>query len=351
MTAIVRHSRSPFRLIACVCALVLSACSSGDSGVPDEELGGLVVAATGGDRAIDMERLRHHSDELVRAAQMPHARVGELISSHRYRGKVHLQVHEGAADSAEPVEDLKLETTIELAADGSYRARSENSKEYGREVVYSDGWLYLAPRYSKFHKRAPESGTEPADIRSAMFSELGAHLELIAAGFDVEDQGSGESSAGESTADESADTARAVRKLAIAKAESPRKNSPETRKHRAWRASIDVTEASGELAVDTQTGVVLHGRVHGALTFQRDGREFTMTFDVEHDIVDIGADIAIAAPADDRWVATPLRRREVEERDRLLEGIAPPTPKKKSNQSAAEGGASGSNGAPRGESK
>jgi hypothetical protein len=52
-----------------------------------------------------------------------------------------------------------------------------------------------------------------------------------------------------------------------------------------------------------------------------------MTFAVEHTIEAIGESAAITAPAAEKWVATPLRSREAEERDALLKGIAPATRK------------------------
>lgn len=317
MTAMLRSSRSTnWHLNNALCAGLIAAltgCPSGDGGVPDEALGGLVVAPANQERAIDMERLRKHPDELLRAAQLSHAQIATKLGSHRFTGSVKIEVKEDDA----VVESLDVTTHIELAADGSYQARSENSREYGRQVIFKDGALYLAPRYSRFHKRAPESDAEPVEIRNDMYQELAAHLELIQRGINVEDRGSGRR-----------DDGRDVRTLGIVKAAADRPVSqPERLSQRKWRDAIAVTEASGELAVDVQTGAVLHAEVRAGVTFTRDDRRFTMTFDIVHDIADIGADIAIAAPPDDRWVPTPLRRTEVEMRDRLLEGIAPPTRK------------------------
>lgn len=366
MTAMLRFNRSsnayltawPAAVTVVGLAMGLAACPSSDTGVPDEALGGLVIAPENQPREIDMERLRQHPDELIRAAQLTHVQVGARLGSHRFAGSVKIEVKEGDAI----VESLAVQTHIDLAADGGYRAISENSRDYGREVIFKDGSLYLAPRYSRFHKRAPENASEPAAIRSEMFSELAAHLELLQRGIDVEDRGTGPLSqpAGQPDAqsdaqsdaqaegqpDTQADTqaaARTVRTIGIVKAPADRPvTAPEQMSQRKWRDTIAIAEASGEIAVDVQTGVVLHAEVRGGVTFERDGRRFTMTFDVAHDIADIGTDIAIAAPPDDRWVATPLRRKEVEMRDRLLKGIAPPTrkfdPKPAANGEKARGG-------------
>ena len=312
-------------------ALSLAACSASDTGVADEELGGLVLASGADNQPVRLGRVGYDVAELGRVAHTSHERVGQLLGAHRYRSTSSIVVREGDAI----VESLETDTFIELADSGDFRARNENSRDYGREVFFTGGFLYLAPRYSRFHRRAPERMAEPAQIRNQIYGDLGAHLELLTRGIEIEEQASG-------TRGETGDP-RQVRNITVKKSERTRPPArPTELRHRAWRDSIDVVEASGELALDEETGVVLHALVHGAVTFERDGRSFVMTFDVEHDIADIGAEIAIAAPPDDAWVATPVRRREVDERDRLLQGIAPPTrkvePRKRSTTSASKPG-------------
>ncbi len=296
-------------------------CSGESTGVPDEQLGGLVIPTSQSRRAVDVQRVHTDPDELVHAALMPHDAVARQLGAHRYRSEARVVIRDardGTAEDALPLETLNIETRIEITDAGDYRAVSENSREYGREVVFVGGFLYLAPRYSRFHRRAPEHSTEPARIRSDMYGDLGAHLELVRRAIELQD----------TVGKAQTTTGRRIHSVEITKAPNVRPAATRERlTHRTWRDNIIVRDVNGELSVDVETGIVLHASLHGAVTFQRDARQFVMTFDVDHEIDDIGARIDVAAPADDRWVSTPLRSREVTERDQLLNGIAPPTRK------------------------
>ena len=66
-------------------------------------------------------------------------------------------------------------------------------------------------------------------------------------------------------------------------------------------------------------------KVAGAIEFTRDNRPFKMQVTSARTADAVGAAIAIAAPPANEVVATPERAREADDRDALLEGIAPPT--------------------------
>lgn len=295
---------------ALVSALVVAfGCTGSGSGIPDDELGSLVLGSDTRGRGIDVARAGRDADELLRAALLPHERVRQALGAHRFRSKVSTRVSAGGQE----VEALEVETSIDTAADGAFHARSQNSRDYGFEVVFAGGDLYLAPRYSRFHRRAPERASEPEDIRANMYGELGAHLELLARALTVDDRGVQPLGG------------RSAHQLAITKAARAREPAGEVLEHRKWRDTVIVDEARGELFLDQETGIPLRAMVHGAVSFERDGQHFVMSFDVEHEISDIGAAVQVEAPPEDRWVRTPLRSTEVDERDLLLEGIAPPT--------------------------
>lgn len=312
------HANAVVSVALCLSALVIeSACSTEGAGVPDEQLGGLVQSTTVQRRAIDKHRVHKDVDELVHAATLPHDQVTRLLGAHRYRSSARVVVREGDGTESDPIVDtLNVDTRIEMSAEEDFHAVNENSKEYGREVRFVDGFLYIAPRYSQFHRRRPERSVEPVRIRADMYGDLGAHLELIARGIAIADAESIDGS-----------SRRPTRTVRIQTAAMRPVNRSEAFAHRSWRDRVQVQEASGELTVDTETGIIVRASIRGALTFARDARKFAMTFDVSHAITDIGATIGVSAPADDRWVSTPLRSREVAERDQLLDGIAPPTRK------------------------
>jgi hypothetical protein len=70
--------------------------------------------------------------------------------------------------------------------------------------------------------------------------------------------------------------------------------------------------------------VPLSVKLTGTVVFTRDGRRFTMKVSVDSSASEIGRAAAIAAPPADQVVSTPERLREVDDRDFLLQGIAPP---------------------------
>jgi len=84
-----------------------------------------------------------------------------------------------------------------------------------------------------------------------------------------------------------------------------------------------VEELAGEVVLDVEKGVPLSVKLVGAVGFARDGRRFRMRVSITAAIGPIGA-TPISAPPDGEVVATPERLREVDDRDYLLQGIAPP---------------------------
>ena len=75
--------------------------------------------------------------------------------------------------------------------------------------------------------------------------------------------------------------------------------------------------------IDADKGVPLAAKLTAAVAFSREGRRFTMKVALEAAITKIAAS-EIAAPAEAEVIASPTRRGEVDERDYLLNGIAPP---------------------------
>lgn len=265
---------------------------------------------------IDVARAARDADELVRAALSPHHRAAAALGAHAVRATTRLEVREGDSTALE----LTVETAIEIDASGAFHAVSNNSRDYGREVFYTGGQLYLAPRYSKLHRRAPESPDEPQRILDDLAGELGAHLELLSRSLAVEDRGA------------VTHAGRAAQRIGLARAAKPRRPSglPAGQARgpdEAWRDELVADAIEGEVILDSSTGAPLAGTVRGTVTFRRDDRVFAMTVSVVHAIERVGEAIAVAAPPEDRWVATPLRAREAEERDQLLQGMAPPARK------------------------
>ena len=288
--------------------VVPAGCGRSDEGRPDHELGGLVHAPPAEPAAVDPARAAEEPAELLRAVSMPHAQVTALLGPHVVTGRSHLAVRDGAT----VVEELDDEIEIRVDEGGDFFARMHNSKEYGREVYLVDGALYLRPRFGKFHRRAPNDEAEPARLRGEIFGAVAAHLELLAPSLTVSDGGTTEIAG------------RPARKLVLGhgEAKAPRGDEPA---HRAWRASAVVKEISGEVALDAETGAPLRATVKGVVSFQKDGKALEMRLEASHELGSFGKVAAIEAPAPDQVVTGIEQRHELEERESLLRGIAPPS--------------------------
>jgi hypothetical protein len=285
--------------------LALAACGR-SQGVEDRDLGGLVVAPKTEDKPIDLDRAAKDPAELARALARPHHAWG--IGPHTLSISTATTVEE----AGKPVDELSDHTTIELGDKSAFHAIYTNSADYGREVTYLGGQLYLKPRYQKWHQRAPESPDEPEQIDDQMAGAVFATWDLLAPGVELTDQGPAQVGG------------RAGRKIAVKLSPSPRQPPAEPLAQRTWREKRTIDAVSGEVVLDAEKGVPLHVALTGTVGFTRDNRRFAMKVNVQADVSGIGTAATIQTPAADDVVATPERLREVDDRDFLLQGIAPP---------------------------
>jgi hypothetical protein len=289
--------------------VALVACGGTDEGRPDEDLGGLVVAGDSAAKAIDVGKATKDVRELARALAMPHEQVGTLLGPHRLSGATRIEVREGD----KVVEELTEETAVELDAKGNYHALAANSKEYGREIFFVDGWMYLRPRYGKYHKRRPADEAEPARVRGEIAASAAAAFELVARGAALSD-------GGEVDAD-----GKKARKIVIATGKSQPSSEDEPSTQRSWREQAVVQEVSGEVLLDAATGTPLRARVKGAVAFQREGHSFVMKVEVQHELGAFGKVTQVTPPPDQETVSNIEQPHELDERESLLQGIAPPS--------------------------
>ena len=292
--------------------LAVSACGGDGEGRPDDELSGLVHRDTQKPAAIEVDRAAEEVGELVRALAMSHELVATTIGSHRFHATSSVSVSENSA----VVEELTYELALDFAADGSYHAVVDNSKDYGREIVFTAKHLYLRPRYApKFHRRLPTSAGEPATLRNDIFSEAAAHFEVVAGGAELVDRGHVDFAG------------RAGRKIEIKTAPETEPLATEERPQRQWRNDVTVRELRGEVVLDAESGAPLAAEFTAIAVFARAGRTFVMKLSATHTVSAIGDVIEITAPAADQTITTIEHHREVEDRTTLLHGIAPPARK------------------------
>ncbi len=288
--------------------LALAGCGR-SGGVPDEELGNLVIAPKQTVDPIKLDRAAKDPAELGRALMRPYREVVKALGPHAYSIATETLVDE----AGKRVTTLSDQTTIELGAAETFHAVYSNSADYGREVTFVDGKMYLRPRYQRWHARAPENPEEPTVVRDSFFEAIGATWDLLSPGVELTDGGAVEISG------------RAGRKVIVKLAPSPRPPRTETLTQRKWREKRAVESVAGEVVLDAESGLPLAAKLAGTVSFSRDGRRFSMKISVDGKAAAIGQPVAITAPAADQVVATPDRVREVDDRDYLLRGIAPPS--------------------------
>lgn len=302
-----------------IVALCLAACGRSE-GVADRDLPGLVVEARKADPPLDVAAAAKDPAELGRAMAKPYRAVLAAIGPHAVAINTTITVEE----AGKPISDLSDHAQIENGDGGAYHAIYTNSADYGREATYvvgpagsgsgsaAAGTLYLRPRYQRWHARAPESADEPAQLRDQYFEAIAATWDLLAPGAELVDRGAADVGG------------RAGKKIEIKRAAAPTRPAAEPLAQRKWREGRAVEAVSGEIVLDAKTGVPLAVTLTGIVAFARDGRRFTMKVALDSTISGLGSTVAITAPAEPEVVATPERLREVDDRDYLLQGIAPP---------------------------
>lgn len=288
--------------------LALAGCGK-SPGVADEELGALVIPSEQKPEPIDVGKAAKDPAELTRALAHPYRETVAALGPHTYS----INTSTGVDEAGKRVSDLSDHTTIELGDPDAFHATYTNSSDYGREVLYLDGRLYLRPRYQRWHERAPETPDEPVAVRDSFFDAIHATWDLLAPGADLTDAGAVQHAG------------RTGRKIVVKLAPVPRTPPPEPLTQRKWREKRAVEAVAGEIILDAETGVPLSVKLQGIVSFSRDGRRFSMKLNADGAASAIGASVALSAPPADQVVATPERVKEVDDRDFLLQGIAPPS--------------------------
>ena len=278
----------------------------------DRDLGGLVIAPKTKQEPIDVKRAAKDAAELGRALMLPEHDVAAALGPHT----VSLSTETIVDENGKHVEQLSDHAQLELGDKGAFHAIYTNSADYGRETTFipasGGGKLYLRPRYQRWHERAPETPDEPDQVRDSYYEAIGATWDLIAPGAEVTDLGP--ASVG----------GRGGEKIAIKLSPSPHKPPAEPLAQRKWREKRSIDAITGEVILDADKGVPLSVRITASIGFTRDGRRFSMNLSLDSAVSGIGQAAQIAAPGGDDVVATPERLREVDDRDFLLQGIAPP---------------------------
>jgi hypothetical protein len=241
---------------------------------------------------------------LLAAVQARHRDAG--LGAHRFHGTQRLVVTE----NGEIVEALDEDAVIEQAANGDLHATYTNSHEQGRELFGAGALVWVRQRYGKFHRRPPVEPDEAARAADDIYAAFGADVELVARAAAVSDGGTATIGG------------RSARRVAIAKGGA--RTTVPALGAQAWRAAAEVEALDGAVALDAATGALLEGKLSARVAFTRDGKRLTLQIDASHKIDDIGAAVAVEPPPAAESAPTPLRATDIEDREELLGGIAPP---------------------------
>ena len=290
-----------------ILALCAAACGR-TRGVQDQDLPGLVVEARKPEAPIDAARAARDPAELGRALTRPYRLMVAALGPHVASVNTTITVDE----AGKPVSELSDHAQIDNGTGGAFHATYTNSADYGRETTFFEGKLYLRPRYQRWHSREPEAPDEPGELRDRYFEAVGATWDLLAPGAELADRGALQVAG------------RPGRKIEISRTSDPRDPPSEPIAQRGWREGRSVDAVAGEIVLDVERGVPLAVKLSGTVGFSRDGRRFAMKVSVDSAISGVGSAAMIAPPAETDVIATPERRREVDDRDYLLQGIAPP---------------------------
>jgi hypothetical protein len=224
------------------------------------------------------------------------------LGPHRFHGSQRLVV---VADG-EAVETLDEDALVEQAANGDLHASYTNSREQGREVYGAGGLVWTRPRYGKFHRRPPVEPDEAARAADDIYAAFGADFALVARAAALSDGGA-------TTA-----AGRPARRVALALGPArPGGGS-------GWRGTAEIEALAGNVTLDVATGALLEGKLAARVAFVRDGKRYTLQIDASHKIDDVGAAVAIVPPSEQDSAPTPPRSTDIEDREELLGGLAPP---------------------------
>jgi hypothetical protein len=158
--------------------------------------------------------------------------------------------------------------------------------------------------------------SEPAEIRENFYAAIAATWDLVGYAAELTDRGVVQVAG------------RSGHKIEVKLSPSPARPPREAVTQRKWREGRSVEGLAGSVTLDADTGAPLAAELDAKVAFSRDGRSFVMKVKLTAAVTSIGKPAAIAAPPEGEVVATPGRLREVDDRDTLLEGIAPPLRKK-----------------------
>jgi len=277
-------------------------------GEPKDEgdLSGLLSKPTPIKSPIDFQKVKTQPSELLRALSQPFNQKQKALS---------LKTISWAqiTKNEKIIKDLEVITTLVLDSAGNFHAIQNNSKDYGREIIFLDGYLYLRSRYGHFHKRRPNNSHEVKKLKNQLFHEVAAYLGLLKNDIHL-------------NTTEDTYQGHPVLRISITKGKSQKPSIAAEKKKDSslkWRDTVQVANVTGEILMDSQHRFPRKVNANATLSYLEDKIPFAMKIRIDSNISQKSEEKRIIAPPADRIVSLDLYT-DAEDRKILLEGLAPP---------------------------
>jgi len=259
----------------------------------------------------------------LRVLAWPHHQIAERLRGHRLRGTSLLR----ATVAGGKPHQVQQELTLQMDPKGSYSAVKNTDPQYGQEVVFDDGWLYIRLRHNPFIRRRPQSEREPRRIADRMVGLLPGYVDLLGRFISTSREGEVKLASGPAV------------KVRLGLATRPAALPAQRGRARQWRRFISVQKISGTVLFCARTLVPLKVDLRASWSFHPPGdvrgpsgiprtvdRQSVgrMSLELKQQITDIGAQIAIKPP-DPAQVRTNLDRQRLEVERQMLTGERPLT--------------------------
>jgi|GEM_PF-5862214 hypothetical protein len=234
----------------------------------------------------------------------PHSQWSRTLGAHRYRAKATVT----QSSAGKEKKTVVVEADVLVDEKGNYSGAKNTSSQFGQEVIWVDGWLYVRRRHSRFLRRRPK-GAEAKKKLNQLAGALPAYLKLLRPHIELNSSSS------------------FIRRASPLKA-----TGTSTLAHR-WRRSIRLQAVEGGVKFDASSRIPLNTKLkaswdhllpqagdhdNGLPPIVTDGRRGQMVIDFEQSITLLKDPPQISAPVAEDVLYNARRQRLEVERQMLL---------------------------------